>query len=156
MSYRITGLDPAQFAPLFRLSDEELASRNISRVVADAKPGFPCRVTLQDAEPGETLLLLNYEHQSAPTPYRSSHAIFVSENVPQRFDEIDRVPPALRARPLSVRSFDSAGMMLDADLVDGASLETLIGRFFENPRAEYLHVHYAKRGCFAARVERMP
>lgn len=154
MSYRIIGLDPHAFAPLFGLSDEELAAKNVSRVVANEKPGYPCRVTLRDAEPGETLLLLNYEHQPAGTPYRSSHAIFVNESARERYDEVDRIPEVMRVRLLSVRSFDEEGMMLDAELVDGAELEPLIARFFEEPRAAYLHVHNAKRGCFSARVER--
>ena len=154
MSFRIIGLDPQEFRPLFSLSDGELAQRNVSRVVADAMPGFPCRVTLRDAQPGETVLLLNYEHQPARTPYRSSHAIFVTQGAAQRYDAVDSVPGVMRVRALSMRSFDESGMMLDADVVDGAQAEDLIERLFEEPRAAYIHVHYAKRGCFAARVER--
>lgn len=154
MSYRILGLDPLQFQPLFRLSDEELAARGIVRVAADAKPGFPCRITMRDAEPGETLLLLNYEHQPVHSPYRSSHAIFVCENAQRRYDEVDRIPDVLRIRQLSVRSFDERGMMLDAEVVEGSELEPLIERLFQEPGAAYLHIHNAKRGCFACRVER--
>lgn len=154
MAFRIVGLQAEQFRAIRSLGDDELAARGVIRVVANEKPGFPCRVTLRDAEIGETLLLLNYEHQAADTPYRSAHAIFVSESAEQ-FDDVDRVPQALRDRMLSVRAFDAAGMMLDADLVDGAELEGLIERLFEDERAAYLHVHYAKRGCFAARVERL-
>ncbi|HYK54610.1 MAG TPA: DUF1203 domain-containing protein [Candidatus Eremiobacteraceae bacterium] len=148
------GLEPDQFQPLFEMSDAQLAERHIVRTIVDAKPGFPCRITLEDAEPGESVLLLNYEHQSTATPYRSSHAIFVRENVRQRYDEIDRVPPALRPRVLSVRAFDAIGMMIDADVVEGSELEALIGRLFAEKNAAYLHVHNAKRGCFAACVER--
>lgn len=155
MSYRIIGLDPQEFTPLFRLSDEELAARNIERVVANEKPGFPCRVTLRDAEPGEKLLLLNYEHQPAASPYRSSHAIFVLEDAAKQYDEIDRVPEVMQVRLLSVRSFDSRGNMLDADVLEGRALDARIPGFFEDARTAYLHVHYAKRGCFAARVERV-
>ena len=154
MGYRIVGLEPDQFQAFFEMSDAQLAERRIVRKVVDAKPGFPCRITLDDAEPGESVLLLNYEHQSAPTPYRSSHAIFVRENARQRYDEIDQVPPALRSRMLSVRAFDAIGTMIDADVVDGSELEALIERLFAERSAAYLHVHNAKRGCFAARVER--
>src|SRR5690242_16783700 len=104
--FRVVGLDPEQFRALFSLSDDELAARNIQRVVANEKPGFPCRVSLRDAEIGESLLLLNYEHQAADTPYRSAHAIFVNENSRERFDEVNTVPQVMRARLLSVRSFD--------------------------------------------------
>lgn len=155
MSFRITGLEPDQFKPLFSLSDEQLAARNIKRVVADSKPGFPCRISLKDAEPGESLLLLNYEHLRVDSPYRSNHAIFVNENSDVRYNEIDRVPEVMLPRLLSVRSFDADGMMLDADVLEGAQLQTAIPRFFEDPRAAYLHVHNAKRGCFSARVDRV-
>jgi hypothetical protein len=154
MSYRIVGLEPEPFLDLFQLSDDELAARHIVRTTATAKPGYPCRITLDDAEPGETVLLLNYEHQTASTPYRSSHAIYVRENARQRYDAVDWIPPALRTRTLSVRAFDAGGMMIDADIIEGEALESLIERFFADRNAAYLHVHNAKRGCFAARVER--
>lgn len=155
MAFRIVGLDPAEFRAICLLDDAELEKRNVIRVLADEKPGFPCRVTLRDAEIGERLLLLNYEHQPGNTPYRAAHAIFVRENAERRFDSVNEVPQALRDRVLSVRAFDAVGMMLDADLVDGAEVEGLIERLFEDERAAYLQVHYAKRGCFAARVERL-
>jgi len=41
MSFRISGLSPSTFAPLFALSDAELTARRARRMVADRKPGFP-------------------------------------------------------------------------------------------------------------------
>ena len=154
MSYRVSGLDPAPFRHLYGLSDDALAAHGVKRYVADAKPGFPDRVEVRDAEPGETLLLLNYEHQPADTPYRASHAIFVREGAEQAYDEVDTVPEPLRVRPISLRAFNDAGEMVDADLVDGRELESLISRFFAKPDVAYLHAHYAKRGCYAARIDR--
>lgn len=155
MKYRITGLEPEQFRELFGMSDEELAKRNIVRSVVQEKPGAPCRISLEDAEVGEHVLLLNYQHQPAETPYRSSHAIYVRESPVQKFDAVDVIPESLRIRMLSVRAFDVAGSMVDADLVSGTELEPLIERFFQDPRTKYLHVHNAKRGCYAARVDRV-
>jgi Protein of unknown function (DUF1203) len=154
MSYRITGLDPALFRHLYGLSDEALAAAAVKRYVADAKPGFPDRVEVRDVEPGERLLLLNYTHQPAETPYKASHAIFVREGAECAYDRVDEVPEPLRFRPISLRAFNNAGEMVDADLVDGKELEGLIGRFFDNPNVAYLHAHYAKRGCYAARIDR--
>ena len=154
MSFRITGLSADQFRPLFGLSDEELAARGARRVVADAKPGFPDRIALSDAEPGERLLLVNYTHQPADNPFRASHAIFVRENACQTYDRIDEVPEALRSRLISLRAFDASDMMVDADAVDGRELETAIARLFASPEVKYIQAHYAKRGCYAARVER--
>lgn len=155
MSFRILGLDPAPFVPLYGLPDAELARHGVTRHVADRTPGFPDRVELRDLEPGETALLMNYEHQPADTPYRSRHAIFVREGAQRRYEGAPGgVPALLRSRTLSVRAFDAAHFMVDAGVVDGRELETLVGRLLEDPRAAYLHAHYAGRGCFAARIER--
>jgi hypothetical protein len=154
MSFRITGLDPAPFRHLFGLSDEELAARGAKRCVADQKPGFPDRVELRDAEPGESVLLINHTHQPADTPYRASHAIFVREGAERAYSAVDVVPEPLRGRPISLRAFDGDHMMVDADLVDGRELESLIERLLADPKVSYLHAHYARRGCFAARIER--
>ena len=154
MSFRITGLDPAPFRHLYGLTDDELAARGVRRTIANAKPGFPDRIELRDAEPGEPLLLLNYTHQPADTPYRASHAIFVREGAERAYEAVDEVPEALRLRPISLRAFDGQGDMVDADLVDGRELEGVIERLLDNPKVRYLQAHYAKRGCYAARIER--
>ena len=154
MSFRITGLAPEPFRPLFGLSDQELAAKGVLRYVADSKPGFPDRVEMRDAEPGESLLLLNYTHQPAETPYRASHAIFVIEGAQQRYDRVDTVPLVLRSRTLSLRAFDKDNLMIDADLVDGGALESAIQRFFAISKVAYIHAHFAKRGCYAARIDR--
>lgn len=154
MAFRISGLDPAPFRHLYGLSDDALAAHGAKRYVADAKPGFPDRIEVRDAEPGETLLLLNYVHQPADTPYRASHAIFVREGAQQAYSEVNRLPEPLKVRPISLRAFNDAGEMVDADLVDGRELEPLIVRFFVKPEVAYLHAHYAKRGCYAARIDR--
>jgi hypothetical protein len=155
MAFRITGLAPEPFRPLFALSDEELAAQGVRRYVADSKPGFPDRVEVRDAEPGETVLLLNYTHQPADTPYRASHAIFVAEGAKVRYDRIDEVPAAMRLRVLSLRAFDKDNLIVNADLIDGASVESVIQRFFADPRVGYIQAHYAKYGCYAARIDRL-
>ena len=154
MSLRITGLDPTPFLELYGLSEAELAARGVERHVATSKPGFPDRVEMRDAEPGETLLLVNYVHQPADTPYRASHAIFVREGATQAYDAVGEAPEVMRVRPLSLRAFDDRGVMLDADLVDGAALEPVAERLLATPGVTYLQAHYAKRGCYAARITR--
>jgi hypothetical protein len=154
MSFRVRGLDPASFQHLFGMPEAELAAHGAIRYRVDASPGFPDRVEVRDAAPGETVLLLNYLHQPADTPYRASHAIFVREGATEALDTVGVIPEALRSRPISLRAFDANGSMVDADLADGAVLAPVIERFLANPAVEYLHAHYAKRGCYAARIER--
>jgi hypothetical protein len=153
MSFRISGLAAAKFADWFTLSDAELATRHAVRRIADSKPGFPCRISLTDAEVGDEVLLINYEHLPVDSPYRSTHAIYIRAGE-QTCDVIDAVPAMLRSRLLSLRAFDAAGMMTAADVVDGNELEAAIGKLFSDERAEYLHAHFARPGCYAARIER--
>ena len=154
MSFRITGLSADPFRPLFGLPDEALAAHGAKRYVADKSPGFPDRVSLTDLAPGERVLLVNFEHQSGDTPYRARHAVYVREGEGQTFDKIDEVPPALRPRTLSLRAFAADHMMVDADIVEGTEVEGLIEKLLANPEVAYLQAHFAKRGCYAARIER--
>lgn len=154
MSFVVSGLPLAPFRPLFGLPDEALAARGVVRMPVDAPLGYPCRVRLEDARPGETVLLLNYEHQPADTPFRSRHAIFVCEQAAETSRLVDHVPPVLDVRPFtSLRAFDAAGMMIDAELAPRAGLEAAIERLLAAPGAAYLHAHYPGRGCYAARID---
>jgi len=154
MSFRITGLPAERFAPLFALTDAQLAAQGAVRRIAEARtPGTPCRISLTDAQAGDELLLVNYEHHPVASPYRMRFAIYVRKGE-ATYDEIDKVPEQLRLRTLAVRSFDADAMMVDRELVDGTALEGAIERLLADARAAYLHVHFAAPGCYAARVER--
>lgn len=152
MSFRITGLPAAPFAHLFGLSDAELARHGARRYRG---PGNPDRISLRDTTGDETVLLVNHEHQPADTPYRSRHAIFVREGATTTFDAVDTVPDMLRNRLLSLRGFDAAGMMVDADVVDGMAAERLIERLLAQPEISYVQAHFARRGCYAALIRRV-
>jgi hypothetical protein len=121
-------------------------------VVVDG-PGFPERIEMRDAEPGETLLLVNYQHQSAASPYRSSHAVYVREGATENWSG-DHLPDVMRQRLLSLRGFWADGSMVDADVVEGRDAEPIIERLFENRAIAYIHAHYARPGCYAARIDR--
>jgi hypothetical protein len=152
MHFRIQGLPAEKFAHLFTLSDEELAQAGAVRRIADGPR--PCRISLTDAKAGDELILVNYEHHPVDSPYRMRFAIYVRRGE-QRFDAVDTVPEQLRTRMLAVRAFDPGGMMVGWELADGKALEGAIERLFADPRANYLHVHFAAPGCYAARIERV-
>lgn len=153
MAFRVLGLPVEPFTRLFSMSDHELAAHQAVRRIADSKPGFPCRISLTDAEPGQEVILVHFEHHAVASPFRASHAIYVREGE-ITYDAIDRVPDQLRLRLLSVRAFDRLGMLIGADVVDGKQLEDVVMQQLNDDRAAYLHVHYAKPGCYAARIER--
>lgn len=154
MSFRVLGLSPDLFRPLFSLSDVELRARGARRVVAH-DPAMPCRVSMAHAEIGEELLLLNYQHQPANTPYRATHAIYMRKVAAAAYDEINVVAPVLATRLLAVRAFDCENMMIDAEVREGMQAAELFEKMLANCNSHYLQVHNARRGCYAARVERV-
>lgn len=154
MNFRIRGLEPAPFLHLFGLSDAALREHGAQRRIADRLPGFPDRIELRDAQPGESLILLNYLHQPADTPYRSSHAIFVREGAVQAADFVDEIPEVMHRRVISLRAFDAAHAMHAAELAEGDAIAPAIRRLLADPLVDYIHAHYAVRGCYAARIER--
>ena len=154
MSFRIRGLPAEEFRHLFAMTDAELAQHGaVRRIADDRQPGYPCRVSLTDSSPGDELILVNYEHLPVESPYRMRFAIFVREG-DETYDKVDEIPAQLRPRTLALRAFDAKGMMTGFQLIEGSELETAIEKQFRNRAAEYLHVHFAAPGCYAARVDR--
>jgi hypothetical protein len=153
MCYTIRGLDPAPYQSLFGLPDDELARIGVVRMTVDG-PGFPCRVSLTDREPGETVLLVNHVSHDVANPYRASHAIFVAEGATNAAEYLDQVPPVFETRVLSLRGFDRDGMMADAILTQPGEADAGIRKLFANPEIETIHAHNATRGCFSAKIER--
>ncbi|WP_077145425.1 DUF1203 domain-containing protein [Sphingopyxis sp. KK2] len=153
MTYRIAGLDPAPFAPLFDLDGGELAAQGARRVVASADRGFPCRISLDDAKAGEELILLHHTSHDVDTPYRSAYAIYVRQGV-EAATYADATPPAFAGRPLALRGFDAAGMLRDARLAGPGEADGAIRSLFADDAIAYIDAHNAAHGCFAARVTR--
>jgi hypothetical protein len=154
MSFRIRGLSPEPFLPLFELDDEALEARGIQRLVAEEPHAAPCRVSLMDAEPGERLLLLSYEHMPAHSPFRASGPIFVRKDALRAADLVDHVPDAIATRTISARAYDRSAMMIEGEIVPGETLGPLLEGWFGRPEVDVVHLHYARRGCYAALAER--
>jgi hypothetical protein len=153
-SFQLVGLDPAPFQALFDLSDEQLLAHAAQRRFADEHPGFPCRVSLEDARPGEELLLLPFLHQPAASPYRASGPIFVRRGATRRTLPVGTLSGYVTRRLISVRAYDAAHMIVDASVCEGAALAPQIDAFFSRDDIVYLHLHNAKQGCFSCKVER--
>lgn len=155
MGFRFTGLPLEPFKAIFNLSDEELLARGMRRYVADSKPGFPCRVTLEDAEIGEKVILLSYTHQPTDhSPYRAGGPIFVRQNAKISYRYESEIPPVLTSRLLSLRGYDKDDLIVEAEVVEGQNIDTELPKFFANHDVAYTHIHFARRGCFACRVDR--
>ena len=153
MNYLLRGLEPAPFEKLFDLDDDALPGLGMRRMRSDQPVGFPCRISLEDTPVGEEVILLPFNHQDSRSPYRASGPIFVRRGrTAARI--VNELPSYLTLRPLSVRAYDAADEMVDADVVDGAAAEPLIQRYLARADVAYLHVHFARRGCYACRVDR--
>ncbi|HEX2542463.1 MAG TPA: DUF1203 domain-containing protein [Caldimonas sp.] len=155
-SFRVVGLDPRPFEPLFELRDAELSQRGIERRVAGAHSGFPCRVSLAEAEEGEELLLLPFVHQPATSPYHASGPIFVRRGARQARLADGQVPGCVRSRLISVRAYDARHWIVDASVCEGSAVDADIERMFADPEVAYIHLHNAGRGCFSCAVQRVP
>jgi hypothetical protein len=154
MTYRIEGLGPEAYEGLLGLSDAALARRRARRVTADARPGFPCRATLQDAEPGESLILFHHVSHDVPTPFRSAYAIYVLESAREPACYVDETPPVFEGRALGLRGFDGDGMLRGALLALPGEADVKIRALFDRPEIETIHAHNAAAGCFAAKIVR--
>ncbi len=153
MAYRIEGLAPAEFAPLFAMSDEALAARNARRVTADSPSGYPCRVSLADAAPGERLILLNYVSHDVSTPFRTVYGIYVREDAEAPAYE-DEAPAMLDTRTLGLRGFGADGMLKGALLALPGEADAKIRELLDRPEIAAIHAHNAAHGCFLAKIER--
>ena len=147
MTYQITGINPDQL-------DEIARAPGTVRVRASGKPGFPCRVTLEDAEPGEELLLFHHVSHDVDSPYRSSYAIYARTAAKAAARYTDAVPPIFAGRPLAMRAFGADAMLKTASLSMPGEADQTIRQLFELDEVAYIDVHNAAHGCFAARVER--
>jgi uncharacterized protein DUF1203 len=152
--FRLVALPSERFAPFLELTDAELRARGVRRMRADATPGFPCRVSLVDAEPGEEVLLAPFTHHDVASPYRASGPIFVRVGAATARPEVNEVPAMLRSRLLSIRGYDAEAMMVASEVAEGRDLERHVERAFSDPRVEYLHLHNARPGCYNCRVDR--
>ena len=154
MPFQIHAISGEPFQQYFLLSEAELRE-NCARIeTATVHPGYPCVVSLADAELGERVLLVNFEHLPEHSPYRAAHAIYIREHAEQHFPGVNDVPEMLASRLLAVRGYDHEHLMVGADVVEGADLAGLIDKMFENEAVDYIHIHIARPGCFAAKATR--
>lgn len=153
-SFQIVGIDHVPFQDLFDLTDEQLAQRAMKRYFAEEHPGFPCRISLEDAQVGEEMLLLSNAHQPATSPYRASGPIFIKRGVEQRKLSLGEVPSYVTKRLMSVRAYDSKDNIVEASVCDGIAVGDELTKYFRSSDVAYIHLHNAKRGCFSCQVNR--
>ena len=154
-NFQIKSLQDQEFAHFFELTNHELDKLGIVRSTVDKKPGYPCRVSLEDAEVGEEVLLLTYQHHKTVSPYQSSGPIFVRKNAVRAMLGINVVPKMLEHRLLSIRGYNDSGIMKEASVSEGHDLKDILIKIFHNQEINYVHIHNAKAGCYNCVAERV-
>jgi hypothetical protein len=153
-SFQVVGIDYEQFQPLFSLTDKQLQEHGAKRCYASESPGYPCRVSLEDASVGDELILLPFQHQPAHSPYRASGPIFVRRGSQQSRWPVGELPGYVTSGLMSVRAYDAAHMMVAASVCEGKATASEIEACFARDDVAYIHLHNAKQGCFSALVIR--
>ena len=153
-AFVLHALRHTSFEALFQLDEAALAARQMTRVVATTTAGFPCRVSLADAEVGEELLLLSYQHQPADSPYRASGPIFVRRGAVTATLAADEVPAQVQRRLMSLRAYDQQDRIISAEVCDGLHVADWLQHAFDDVSVAYVHLHFARYGCYACRADR--
>ena len=146
--FQIQSLDAKEFSEYFNWNDSELANIGAIRMIVDEKPGYPCRVSLEDAEIGEEVILLPYKHHNTNSPYQALGPIFVRKNARNAILEMNALPKMLNHRLLSIRGYDSHGILKEATVTEGTNLREILDNIFDNQEVSYIHIHNAKPGCY--------
>lgn len=155
MNFIIKALSHNQFETYFDQSDSELKKMGIKRMFVNEKPGFPCRVSLEDAEIGEEVILLSHEFHKTNSPYQSQGPIFVRKGVKTKELNQNEIPVMLNHRLLSFRGYNKNGFMKEATTAEGVNTNKEIQRMLENSDIEYIHIHNSSPGCYNCEVIRV-
>ncbi len=153
-NFQIKALQKSEFASLFDLNGEQLAEIGAIRMTVDKKLAFPCRVSLEDGNIGDDVILLNYQHHKTASPYRSAGPIFVKKNAQSAKLAVNEIPKLLHHRLLSIRQYDKKGMMKASLVTEGRDLGNVLAEVFDNAEIEYVHIHNAKPGCYMCEAVR--
>ncbi len=155
MGFRIYALDDKKFNQIFELSDFELEKIGGKRMTVDENPGFPCRVSLEDAEIGEEVILISYKFHNTKSPYQAKGPIFVRRNIKTKKLSKNEIPKMLNHRLLSFRGYDKNGIMKSAITKQGDKTKEIIEKIFDNDEIEYIHIHNSSPGCYNCEVKRI-
>ena len=153
-NFQIKALPYNQFAYLFSANADELTNIGALKMMVDEFPGFPCRVSLQDAPVGEEVILLPFKHNKTTSPYQAMGPIFIRQDAIATTLGINEIPIMLLHRLLSLRGYNNEGIMIDAIVIEGKMTSETLQELFSNNDIAYVHIHNAKSGCYNCMAER--
>ncbi len=154
-NFQVEAISQASVQHFFQMNDQELARHGAKRMRADAKPGYPCRLSLADAEIGDEVILLPFTHHATASPYQASGPIFICQNAKPAQLQVNEIPTMLQHRFLSLRAYDARAMMIAASTTKGNQLARAIQDLFDNSAIQYIQVHNAGPGCYNCNIVRL-
>ena len=86
-------------------------------------------------------------------PYSETGPIFIHQEACQPYAETEQFPPDFRQGRV-LRAYDSSDNMIDAEVVNNETPESVIDRLLDNPQTAYLHARSVSRGCFTFKIAR--
>jgi len=120
-------------------------------VVSDGS--YPCRRCLTRAAAGEHMLLLSYDPFTQHSPYAGPGPVYIHTEPCQRHrGAAGAMPAQVAGSLLSLRGYDERAMLVDADVVEAAQACARVRTLLDDGAA-FVHVHFARPGCFAFRVD---
>ena len=137
--FQILPIPTEAYVHLLPLTEKELALHQAVRQMVTAKPGFPCRNTLCDADIGEEVILFPYSHHSVDGPYQSSGPVYIHPFAPAAAPKKNEIPLMLTLRDQSLRAYNANGMMINAKVVKGPETETVLSQIFRQPEVVEVH-----------------
>jgi hypothetical protein len=123
-------------------------------VTADSPEGYPCRLCLRWAQPGERLILFPFASIAPGRPYSESGPIFVHAERCERYRLTNEFPAEFR-RGRAIRAYDSEQNMIAGEVVNGNEPEAVIEKLLQNQETAFLQVRSASRGCYTMGIERV-
>lgn len=150
-------IDPA-VADRFRATGRDDRGNPVKTMIATEDGGFPCRVCLRYAAPGESVLLGSYNLPKPQGLYWTPSPIFVHAEPCTPYQGTDELPDIIRRNALvSVRVYDAEGMVLYdlGQVSDGGQADVPLARALADARTSFVNIHTARPGCLLSRVEKI-
>jgi len=153
--FRFVALPPSVAHEVRRTRRDAWGNVDLTPVRVDREGAYPCRACLEDARPGEDVILFSYSPFDGQCAYRTVGPIFIHEKECTPLAASDAIPELLAKRLLALRAYDEGGRtMVDCAVVEGREMEAAARRMLGDPRTSTIHVHNARPGCFACVIER--
>jgi len=126
----------------------------VETVTIDSNPGYPCRLSLEDARKGEEVYLFSHSPFTGANAYRETGPVFIRKNAVPAALGVNELPEIALARSIVVRAYNSAGTMLAATPVETAEISATIQDLLDDESVECVHLRATASGCFLCSARR--